>query len=149
MRFLEEPEIQAWLERQAIRIDPPFRVERRVRFSRRARPGTLQAAARACVAGLGPWSSCLLLVTEWSIWASGEDWPAYYAVRGGQGEKRSIEVAPGHLFQAREGPLLAVFLARTLGNGWDGLLLPAGRGRAEAGFVSISHDGWLETRIPS
>jgi hypothetical protein len=141
MRFMEEPDIQAWLQRHGIRIDPPFSVEDRAEVSRRARPATLRAAAERCAASLGAWRECLLLVTEWDIWPGGVDWPAYYAARGAQGEKRSLEVAPGHLFKAGEADLLAGFLAMVLAHGWDALVIPA------AGpFVCVSHDGWLECR---
>lgn len=146
MRFLEEPEIQDWLLRRRIRIDPPFGVEARAEVRRRARPATLLAAAERCLAPLGAWRECLLLVTEWNVWPTGEDWPAYYAARGAQGEKRSLDVAPGHLFQAREAPLLAGFLAMVFAHGWDALVLPAGKDPSAGPFLSISHDGKLEYR---
>jgi hypothetical protein len=146
MRFLEEPDIQDWLQRRRIRIDPPFSVEDRTEVRHRARPVTLRAAAQRCVASLAPWRECLLLVTEWDIWPGGVDWPAYYAARGAQGEKRSIDVAPGHLFRAREADLLAGFLALVFAHGWDALVLPAGRDRPAGPVVCVSHDGWLEYR---
>ena len=65
MRFLEEQEIHEWLHRHGIRIDPPFSVEDRAQVNHRARAATLRAAAERCVASLGTWRECLLLVTEW------------------------------------------------------------------------------------
>jgi hypothetical protein len=50
------------------------------------------------------WSfdECLVWVTAWGIWGSGEDWPAFYAWRGAQNEQRSLEKAPGHRFVPEE-----------------------------------------------
>lgn len=148
MRFLEEPEIQEWLDRHGIRIDPPFSVEDRAKVNHRARAATHRAAAERCVASLGAWRECLLLVTEWDVWPGGVDWPAYYAARGAQGEKRSLEVAPGHLFRAHEADRLAGFLAMVFAHGWDALVLPAERDRPAGPFLCVSHDGWLEYRAP-
>jgi hypothetical protein len=99
----------------------------------------------ACLRALGDWDECLLWITVWGIWGSSEDWPRYYAARGGHGEKRNLGTAPGHLCRTGEGPSLKEFLAMALQYGWDAHVLPSRAGRIER-RLNLSHDGWVELR---
>lgn len=74
------------------------------------RSGLEAAAARDLVAALGTWDECLVWITLWGVWGSGEDWPEYYAWRGSLGERRSLDVAPGHRFDRDEVALLTQLL---------------------------------------
>jgi hypothetical protein len=99
-----------------------------------------------CVRSLRSWDECLLWVTSWGIWPSSENWPAYYQARGAEGERRSLEVAPGHLFAAVEAELLKGFLRLVLENAWDAHVLPAREGRRNGTYAFACHDEWVEIR---
>jgi hypothetical protein len=81
----------------------------------------------------------LLLPTGWNIWASSENWHAYYRIRKSYGDLRFIEDAPGHLFLEHEASDLVTFLHFGVTFGWDFQLL------AEDSRVRIfvSHDEWF------
>ena len=108
------------------------------------RSGREPAVAAAAVRALGAWNECLVWVTEWGVWASGEDWPRFYAWRGAHGERRSLEVAPGHLFSAREAAEMEDLLTPVLENAWDATVLPALAGAPTDRRVVTSHDEWIE-----
>ncbi|NIM47953.1 MAG: hypothetical protein GTO22_01600 [Gemmatimonadales bacterium] len=153
MRFIEINEIAEWCREHRIPITEAWRLEddltlrhvSRALHSPKGRSGKEGVVARSCAQTLTPWSECLLWVTEWGVWGSTEDWPQYYAVRGRLGEKRSLEKAPGHLFESEEGELLEEFLTQVLQNGWDAHLLPADAFTAGR-RIYCSHDGWTELR---
>ena len=44
----------------------------------------------------------LLLITEWGIWPSSENWHLYYKLRQTYGDSRLLPDAPGHLFLEHE-----------------------------------------------
>lgn len=65
---------------------------------------------------------------------------------GAHGERRSLDVAPGHLLRAEEAADLVELLTQILENGWDATLLPARGGVATDRRVVTSHDEWIEVR---
>jgi len=146
MRFLEESEIQNWCNSHGIALDLPFTSERRVQYSGKDQSAAATPISKECVDSLGDWSECLLLVAEWGIWPSSEDWPAYYEARGFFHEKRSIDIAPGHLFDNLDSNLLVEFLTLVIQNGWNAYVLPVLNGNAGTSLVYVSHDDWLEFR---
>jgi hypothetical protein len=91
-----------------------------------------------------PWDECVVWIRNWGIWPSSEDWPRYYAWRGGLGECRSLQVAPGHRFELAEQDLLTELVARIMENGWDADVLCSRSGRADRLRGKICHDEWYE-----
>ena len=91
MRFLELNEIAQWCSEHGIAVGDNWkpthpsstRVVHRIVYADGRRSGREQASAAECVGQLGQWSGCLLFVLQWGVWSSTEDWPAYYAARGG------------------------------------------------------------------
>jgi hypothetical protein len=130
----------------ALPDDPHLVHAKRATYARGHRSGREWAVAAACVQALGRWDECLLWVRGWGVWPSSEDWPAYYALRGARGERRSLEKAPGHLFTPAEQELLATFLTQVMQNGWDAEVLPVGSKPPATKRVHVSHDEWLEIR---
>lgn len=126
--------------------DPTLDQRARVFYAEGERSGREPAVAAAAVRALGAWDECLVWVTEWGVWPSGEDWPQFYAWRGAHGEPRSLEAAPGHLFRATESPDLQEMLTRVMENGWDATVLPSRGGVAADRRVVISHDEWIDVR---
>jgi hypothetical protein len=64
---------------------------RRLFYAKGGRSGREPAVAAAAVVALGGWDECLVWLTGWSMCASGEDWPRFYAWRAEHGERRSLE----------------------------------------------------------
>ena len=151
MRFLEDDEVRKWCsergitlgERDRVRLDGTTTVLDRP-FGQRVTPEGQEAdVAAAAIAELGAWDECLLWVTLWSVWPSAEDWPAYYQLRGEQGERRSIGIARGHLFERGEEDLLFRFLEMILLNGWDAFVIAASSETATGRVIVASHHEWL------
>jgi hypothetical protein len=80
-----------------------------------------------------------LLITEWGIWPSSENWHLYYKLRHSYGDHRLLHEAPGHLFLAHEAEDLATFLQTAMLNGWGGYVLTG------ANYVNLffSHDEYI------
>jgi hypothetical protein len=95
---------------------------------------------------LGAWDSCLAWVTEWDVWETQEDWPAYYRWRGDHGERRSLGVAPGHFFVRQDATEFNFLLAHAIRCGWDVTLLPVHAGERSGVRIHCSHDGWIEVK---
>lgn len=159
MRFLEECEVEEWCAERDITLeDGEVRVVRDPRLthcSRRVyangkRSGREAEIAGHAVAALGEWDECLLWVTLVGVWASGEDWPAYYALRGAENERRSLDKASGHWFDFGERPKLVRFLTAVMENGWNAATLPCRGGRTTDVRLCVSHDEWIEvqSRLP-
>jgi hypothetical protein len=148
MRFLEQNEIDEWREEHGLRADYPREssVVERIVFAQGRRSGRERHVAEDCIRKLGEWSHALLIVLEWGIWPSSEDWPAYYAARGAQGEKRSLGEAPGHLFEWSERELLLSFLTAAMEFGWNAEVIAASGERALSRGLFVSHDEWIEIR---
>ena len=152
MRFFEPVEIAHWCRKRGFTLDDTGKLlsndELRLldtrAFGQQANPAGQEAeVAAACVRGLGDWDECLLWVTTWGVWPSTENWPDYDTLRGAQGERRSLEKAPGHLFVAGESALLMKFVCTTLTNAWDAMLLPISGNHSNDHRVEISHDEWV------
>ena len=154
MLFLEDVEIKEWRADHGVglgddgfpTLDHALIYEVRVAYARGARSGRERGVAEDCVQILGSWEECLLWVTQWGIWGSGEDWPTYYAARGRRGERRSLGKAPGHLFESAETADLAEFLTLVMENAWDAYLLPAYQGAVDRLRILVSHDELVEVR---
>jgi hypothetical protein len=153
MRFLEGNEIAEWCSDRGVAVDPaqlpqlgPARVVRRTTYAEGRRSGRERAVATQSVEELRAWAECLLIVSQWGIWASGEDWPAYYAARAEHDERRSIDVAPGHLFTSTEQQELIRFLTMVMENGWDAQILTANSTSVGPLSIFVSHDEWVELR---
>jgi hypothetical protein len=152
MRFLEINEVWDWCSGTGFPLDDRARLVEDPTLSERVkwlyatgeRSGREPALAADAVHALGEWDECLLWVTEWGVWPSGEDWPRYYAARGALGERRSLESAPAQLFAPSERALLIEFLTQAMENGWDAWVLPASDDRPTGRRLRISHDEWLE-----
>jgi hypothetical protein len=82
----------------------------------------------------------LLLITEWGIWPSSENWHLYYKLRHSYGDSRLLQDAPGHLFLEHEVEDLASFLQVSMLNGWGGYVL------TEMDYVNafFSHDEYID-----
>jgi hypothetical protein len=82
----------------------------------------------------------LLLITEWGIWPSCENWHLYYKLRHSCGDSRLLQDAPGHLFSEHEVEDLASFLQVSMLNGWGGYVL------TEMDHVNafFSHDEYID-----
>ncbi|MBX3356391.1 MAG: hypothetical protein KF724_11915 [Phycisphaeraceae bacterium] len=152
MEFLSFNEAWTWCAEHGFELTPGLRPVRppaatrreRIPYAQGKRSGHEADAARQCIAALGSWDECLLWVTEWGVWPSGEDWPRYYAARGGRGERRSLEDAPGHLFRAGEQDALLEFLTQVLEHAWDAHVLPAIAGRRTDAQGVASHDEYID-----
>ena len=82
----------------------------------------------------------LLLITEWGIWPSSENWHLYYKLRRSYGDTGLLHESPGHLFLQHEAEDLASFLQLSMLNGWGGYVLP------HLDYVSafFSHDEFID-----
>ena len=151
MEFLEDNQICQWAEERGLRRGDGFAVRlpelephpQRV-YAHGRSSGLEIAAAHDLVADLGKWDECLVSITLWGVWPSGEDWPEFYAWRGALEERRSIQVAPGHRFDAGETHLLAHLVALIMKNAWDADILCSQSGRADQLRAKISHDEWYQ-----
>ena len=150
MHFLETNQIEEWLAERAVSRDalgtPQLKgarlVLRRSFGPSASPPGQEEAAANACADAVGKWTECLLWIQNWGIWPSSENWPVYYAARGEQGERRSLEDARGHLFGEDEVELFRRFLKLALENGWDAHAVA--RQNEAVTRVHVDHDEYLE-----
>jgi len=155
VRFFETGEVELWCAERGVALaegearvapDPRLAHPARMRYAEGQRSGRERAVAAAAVRALGAWDECLLWVTLVGVWPSTEDWPAYYALRGAEGERRSLGISPGHWFAREESAKLEQFLAAVMQNGWDAWVLPARDGTATDRRVRVSHDEWLEVQ---
>jgi len=150
VRFIEINEIREWCKERGVQLaedgtlldDPTLSHHKGAVYARGHRSGAEPSVAATCVRALGRWDECLLWVRGWGVWGSGENWPAYYALRGARGERRSLDKAPGHLFNGDEKEQFVRFLAQVMENAWDAdvLIVP------KIKRIHVSHDEWLELR---
>ena len=151
MRFLERIEIVEWCTSNGIaldadgdlKLDPRLASTSTATYATSGRSGLEPEVAAAAVDALGSFDSCLLWAVGWGIWPSSEDWPAFYALREDQNERRSIDQSPGHLFGSDEADSLLRFLTSALENGWDAQVIPMLEG-VNARRLRVSHDGYVE-----
>jgi hypothetical protein len=149
MDFLESLVVRDWCRDYGFPLDPQGEllpdpasvVLERHGFGRPADPeGWERELAARCVAALGEWDECLLWITLWGVWPSSENWPAYYQARGAEGELRSLDIAPGHLFQRVELGKLENFVHLVIENAWDACILPVRGGHGNGRRAMLSHD---------
>jgi hypothetical protein len=153
MQFLEGNQIEEWCAERGLASTPNAlkasitSVSLRRTYGQQAAPrGQEGEIAELFVGHLNSWTESLLWVTSWGIWPSSEDWPKYYALRGAQGERRSLDTAPGHLFASAEHEPLVQFLRVVLENAWDAFVLPAVEREFAGQVIVASHDEWVEIR---
>lgn len=149
VEFLEHNQIGEWTAKRGLERGTDARREELVSRGRTAyahgrRSGAERAAAAELVRALGPWDECLVWIRLWGVWPSSEDWPRFYAWRGERGERRSLQVAPGHRFDVGESDLLREVLTLVMDNAWDADVLCSQSGRADGLRARISHDEWYE-----
>jgi hypothetical protein len=158
MRFLEANEIGAWCAQHGILLengnshpapDSALTFRKRVQYAAGTRSGREAEFAKASIQAIGERSECLLWVTLWGVWPSGEDWPRYYAARGLRDMRLSLSVAPGHWFGRGDASGLHEFLTMVLEFAWDAYLLPVPARIGTSARVEISHDEWLEVQSAS
>jgi hypothetical protein len=153
VEFLEGNQIRAWAvahglasaKGRELRL-PELPVVYRRQYAHGRRSGEEAAAAADLSARLGEWDECLVVITLWNVWPSSEDWPAFYAWRGARGERRSLNIAPGHLLSRSEQVLLTELLTLVMENAWDADMLPSWHGQATSLRAKICHDEWCEIR---
>jgi hypothetical protein len=126
--------------------DPTLELRARLLYAEGSRSGREPKFAAAAMRALGQWDECLVWITEWGVWPSGEDWPRFYGWRGAHGERRSLDEAPGQLFRASEASELHDLLTLVMENGWDATVLPTRDGTVSDRRVVVSHDEWIEVR---
>ena len=151
MNCLESNQIRAWAMERAIEVGdgaelllPDLAPTLRGTYAQGSRSGREGNEARSLIAAPEPWDECLVEITLTGVWASGEDWPRFYAWRGGFEERRSLKTAPGHVFTAAENTELASLVTMIMENAWDARLLFSRGGRADGARAFISHDEWYE-----
>ncbi len=140
MRFYTQPECETWLtDRQRRKPDviPNVHVER-IKYP--PEPHRAFFLAQWVATALTHRRPALLLVTEWGVWPSSENWHLYYKLRQTYGDKRLLHEAPGHLFLEHEAEDLASFLQLSMLNGWGGYVL------TEANYVNafFRHDEYID-----
>lgn len=151
MEFLEDNQICAWAGERGLRCGDGFAVElpelephAPKAYAHGRRSGLESDAARDLAAALGAWDECLVWIRLWGVWPSGEDWPEFYAWRGSLGERRSLNVAPGHRFEHHEVTRLVQLLELVMKNAWDADILCSRDGRADQMRAKVSHDEWYQ-----
>jgi hypothetical protein len=153
MECLEGNQICAWAEARGLPCGdgrelklPALPVLYRGEYAHGRRSGEEATAAADLVTRLGEWDECLVVITLWNVWPSSEDWPTFYVWRGAQRERRSLNIAPGHIFAASERGLLTELVTLVMENAWDADVLPSWHGQATKLHAKISHDEWYEIR---
>ena len=151
MECLEISQICEWAKQRGLITGEDFSVglptlpsKYEAVYAHGSRSGSERAAAEELVCGLGAWDECLVWIRAWGVWPSGEDWPMFYAWRGASRERRSIETAPGHRFEADERVQLTELITLVMQNAWDADLLCSVNGRADVVRAHLSHDEWFQ-----
>ena len=81
---------------------------------------------------------CLMWITTWGIWPSGEHSPLFYQMRSAFGEHRSLQDIPGQLFDVQDrDAALSHWILATLFL-WDCHVLSVDGQR----HAFVSHDEW-------
>lgn len=151
MKFLFFQEFEEWCESHGLEgrkanfvwdilDDPKLNVEVKLLYHEGIRSGREGIIAHAIVEAFGQWDECLLWIQHWGIWPPGEDWPAFYALRGEDKEIRSIDYLPGHLFQAHESERLTAYMTQVMENMWETRVIPVRSGYPNDIRVLIDHD---------
>lgn len=140
LRFYTEGESEIWLSergRTKPELVPDVRTER-IEYPNKAYGYCF--IANWVAANLAYRRPVLLLITEWGVWGSSENWHLYYKLRHSYGDHRLLHEAPGHLFLEYETEDLASFLQIAMLNGWGGYVL------TEANYTNafFSHDEYFD-----
>jgi hypothetical protein len=77
-----------------------------------------------------------VLITEFGIWPSAEDWTLFDGFRASLGERRSLPDAPGHIFAAEDADQLVALTCMVLYFCWGAQIVAEDGCRA----VAVSHD---------
>jgi hypothetical protein len=151
MEFLEKNQICEWSEQRGLLVGDDFAVQLPQlephppkAYAHGQQSGFDGAAARTLITNLGKWDECLVWITLWGVWPTGEDWPEFYAWRGSLGERRALNVSPGHRFDYSETSLAAQLAELVMKNAWDADILCSRNGRADGVRGKISHDEWYQ-----
>ena len=140
LRFYTKEECEDWL-RSRKRLKPDAVAEtQRERIGYPTEPYRVFSMAHWIASSLTFRMPTLVWITEWSIWASSENWHLYYRLRRSYGDLRLLHEAPGHLFLGHESEDLASLLQIAMLNGWGGYVL------TQADYVNafFSHDGYID-----
>jgi hypothetical protein len=140
LRFYTKEESENWLDgrgRKKPDLIPGVRAER-IEYPAKAHHIFFIAHWVATTLTYG--QPALLLLSEWGIWGSSENWHLYYKLRQSYGDQRLLHEAPGHLFLEYEAEDLASFLQVAMLNGWGGYILTG------ANYVNafFSHDEYID-----
>jgi hypothetical protein len=151
MEFLANNEICVWAQEHGLRCGDRFEVYLpdlpvlcKRPYANGRRSGEEGATAENLQRQLGTWDECLVVVTLWGVWPSSEDWPRFYSWRGTLGERRSLDVCPGHRFYSSEREMFTQLLTLIMENAWDANILCSYGGLADIMRAKISHDEWYE-----
>lgn len=156
VKVLELNEICAWAEQLGLACGdhgdvhlPDWPLLHRGRYADGRRTGRESAAAADFVSKLAEWDHCLVWLRSWGVFPSGEDWPEFYAWRGALGEHRSLEAAPGHLFEPGEVNQLTELVTLVMANAWDADVLCAHSERlGDVRGSILHHDTWEVRQTP-
>lgn len=140
MRFYTQQECEEWMARRT-RVRPDQ--DKSLHAERFAYPNEAYRffpIASALAHSITYRQPTLLLVTEWGIWPSSENWQLYYRLRQTYGDFQLLQDAPGHLFLEYESEDLSTFLQLAMLSGWGGYVL------TEANYVNafFSHDEYMD-----
>ena len=79
MNFLDDNQICAWAEEHGLQRGQGSQVSLpalpsvyRREYANGRRSGDERSAVEDLIKRLGPWEECLVLITEWGVWPSGE-----------------------------------------------------------------------------
>ena len=82
----------------------------------------------------------LMWVVEVGVWPDSENWALFNRFRQSYGESRTLEQAPGQLFEPDESGDFATFIELCILNGWGAYLATSPASR----LAFISHDEYVE-----
>ena len=138
MRCFTTQECEVWLKGRGLSLPDqnPKLVSHRV-WIKNSHPYNL---AEWFSRELTNYDDVLLLITEWGIWGTNENWHLYYTLRRLSEDRRFLHEAPGHFFMAHEMVELATMLQLAIINGWGGYFVAA------RGIIScfFSHDEFID-----
>jgi hypothetical protein len=159
MIILEHNEIWEWYRehgtRHEVRSDgvntvipilKEFKHQQHLVFNPDGKPRSQIHTVDKCLSAVGSWNECLVVLTLWDIWPSSEDWPRFYAWRAKHLVKRSLDTAPGHLFQQNETSEVRELLSQAFEYGWEGYVFFCNQASSFDSILFFSHDDWLEIR---
>ena len=148
MQFITVEEAREWAERYGKELDtrgfplvpsPAHGASLRYSFEDKAGYQYLYLA-REVVRSLGPFTTCLLWVTEYGVWTSNENLHLYYRVRESYGDRSFLWQRPALLALGYETNEIVTQVHLGMLFGWDMYVVTSD----DYGRAFISHDGWIE-----